>query len=83
MKPIARLGDKHDCPIHGVNAIVKVASRSSCDARPVATVGDLTTCGAEIVTGTKACIIDGKHAAIIGSRTSHGGFIVEGSRSKA
>lgn len=79
MQPIARLGDKHVCPVHGTNAITQVATRSTCDARPIATVGDVTGCGAVITTGTAACIIDGKPAAIIGSTTSHGGSIVEGS----
>lgn len=83
MKSIARLGDKHVCPVHGPNVIARTATRSSCDARPIATVGDVTACGAFIVTGTQACMIDGKPAATIGSLTSHGGVIVEGSRSHA
>ena len=83
MKPIARLGDKHVCPVHGTNAIAQVAVRSTCDARQIATVGDLTGCGATIVTGSTACLIDGRPAATIGSTTSHGGVIVEGSHSRA
>lgn len=83
MKPIARLGDTHDCPLHGTNAIVSVSGQSSCDARAIAKVGDRTGCGAVIATGSPACIIDGKPAATIGSLTSHGGIIVTGSRSVA
>lgn len=83
MKPLARLGDKHACPIHGSNAIMQVAARSTCDARPIATVGDVTGCGATITTGTGACLIDGRPAATIGSATSHGGVIVQGSHSRA
>lgn len=79
MKPLARLGDKHRCPAHGMNAIVSVASASTCDSRPIATVGDKTACGAVIVTGSPACYVDGRKAAYIGSKTSHGGEIVEGS----
>lgn len=79
MKPLARLGDKHKCPMHGLNAIVSVATSSTCDSRPIATVGDKTACGAVIVTGSSACYIDGRQAAYIGSATSHGGEIIEGS----
>lgn len=79
MKPTARLGDKHVCPIHGPNLIVKVAAKSTCDGRPVATVGDMTACGATILTGSVGCLIDGKPTAHMGSQTSHGGTIVEGS----
>ena len=79
MKPLARLGDKHKCPAHGMNAIIAVASDSTCDSRPIATVGDKTACGAVIVTGSPACFVDGRQAAFIGSQTSHGGVIVEGS----
>ena len=32
-----------------------------------------------IVTGSPACFVDGRQAAFIGSQTSHGGVIVEGS----
>lgn len=79
MKLIARLTDQHDCPMHGRNGIVAVGSRSLVDGRPVAVVGDMTGCGAVIVTGTSACIIDSRPAAHIGSATSHGGVIVSGS----
>ena len=79
MKPTARLGDTHVCPIHGPNVIVQTASRSICDGRPVATVGDMTACGAAILTGSSGCLTDGKPTAHIGSKTSHGGEIVTGS----
>lgn len=79
MKPIARLGDKHLCPVHGANVISQVATQSQCDARPIATVGDETACGAIIVTGTEAMIVDGRPVATIGSETSHGGWIAGGS----
>jgi uncharacterized Zn-binding protein involved in type VI secretion len=83
MLPIARLGDRHICPLHGENVIVEVASQSTCDQRPIATVGDKTACGAVIISGSASCRIDGKAAAVLGSRTSHGGLIVEGSQSRA
>ncbi len=75
----ARLADIHDCPAHGRNAITSTATLSSCDGFPIATVGDMTACGATIVTGSASMKIDGKPVAIIGSKTSHGGVIVSGS----
>ncbi|GLK65331.1 PAAR domain-containing protein [Paracoccus kondratievae] len=80
MKPVARLTDMHDCPVHGLNAVTSVLTRSRGDGMRIATVGDMTACGAIITTGTDTCIIDGRKAAIIGSRTSHGGVIVSGSQ---
>lgn len=82
MKLIARLGDKHICPIHGTNVIVSAPSRSTCDGKPIATVGDKTACGATIISGSPACTVDGRPAATMGSKTSHGGVIVQGSASR-
>lgn len=79
MKPVARLTDTHSCPIHGPNAIVQVASRSTCDGLPVATIGDMTACGASIIEGSAACLTDGKPTAYLGCKTSHGGVITTGS----
>lgn len=81
MKPLARLGDGHNCPLHGNNEISSVASRSSCDGRPLATIGDRTSCGATITEGSAAFVLDGRSVATIGSRTDHGGVIIKGSRS--
>lgn len=82
MKPVARLGDLHHCPLHGTNRISAVASRSSVDGRPVATVGDVTECGAVILDGSDACMVDGRPAATLGSTTSHGGVIETDSPSR-
>ncbi|MFG5381985.1 PAAR domain-containing protein [Yoonia sp. R2-816] len=81
MRPTALLTDKHACPIHGTNAIVKTSTATVCDGKPIALVGDMTACGATIVTGSATTIIDGKPVAVIGSVTSHGGTIVSGSAS--
>lgn len=78
MKPVARLGDEHVCPVHGKNAIVTATSGSDTKGRPIAVVGDLTTCGATIVTGAGSCRFGGKPAATISSKTSHGGIITSG-----
>ncbi|MGH1331706.1 MAG: PAAR domain-containing protein [Paracoccaceae bacterium] len=82
MKPVARLGDTHACPIHGANSIISGSSISTCDGKPVATVGDKTSCGAVILTGSAAAMVDGKPTAHIGSQTSHGGLIITGSASQ-
>ncbi|MEL7182966.1 MAG: PAAR domain-containing protein [Pseudomonadota bacterium] len=78
MLPVARLGDKHICPVCGPNVIVE-GGTGLIDNRPVARVGDKTACGAVITVGSSMATCDGKPIAYLGSVTSHGGTIVEGS----
>ncbi len=78
MKPLARVGDKHVCPVHGVNVIVSGTSQV-LDGRPIAAIGSKCACGAVILTGSASMIVDGKPAALIGSKTSCGGTIASGS----
>ncbi|MFT6453112.1 MAG: putative Zn-binding protein involved in type VI secretion [Halocynthiibacter sp.] len=78
MLPVARLGDKHVCPIHGPNAITS-GGKALVDRLPIARVGDLTGCGATIVKGSSASMDGGMPVAYLGSTTSHGGAIVQGS----
>lgn len=78
MLPVARLGDKHVCPICGTNTIVQ-GGQSLIDGKPVARVGDMTACGATIVKGSSMATDNGLPVAYLGSQTSHGGVIVEGS----
>lgn len=78
MLPVARVGDKHVCPIHGPNVIVEGGS-ATADGRAIARVGDKTACGASIVLGSSQSNDKGKAIAYLGSTTSHGGTIVEGS----
>jgi uncharacterized Zn-binding protein involved in type VI secretion len=77
MLPIARLGDKHVCPIHGPNTIVQ-GGKAVIDGRPVARMGDKCACGATIILGSSMTRDDGKPVAYLGSTTSCGGVIVEG-----
>ncbi|SIT09354.1 PAAR domain-containing protein [Paracoccus saliphilus] len=79
MQPVARRTDEHDCPLHGKNRIADVAARMKLDGMEIATVGDVTECGAVITTGSPVNMIDGRRIAHIGSQTSHGGFITTGS----
>lgn len=78
MLPVARVGDKHVCPIHGPNVIVS-GGTGKVDGRPVARLGDKTACGALITTASSMATCDGKPVAYLGSLTNHGGTIVEGS----
>jgi len=48
---IARRGDIYACPIHGPNAIAQGSDRWQCEGAPVARHGDLTACGAAIISG--------------------------------
>ncbi|MBT2773851.1 PAAR domain-containing protein [Halomonas sp. ISL-60] len=53
MKPVARKGDLHRCPIpgHGTTEIV-TGSPSQVEGQPVARVSDKTGCGATIIEGS-------------------------------
>jgi len=80
MKPVARKGDMHTCPLcKVVTPIVTGSKRSKTDGRPTACVGDKTACGAVIVEGSSRMQTDGKPTAYLGSKTSHGGVIISGS----
>ncbi len=79
MLPIARLNDTHICPMHGKNKIITAQGIAASGDKPVACVGDKTTCGAVIVVGSSVASINGKPVAYLGSKTSHGGIITTGS----
>ena len=57
--PIARIGDLHACPIHGVNCIVTGSPTTSDNGPPVARIGDMCACGAAIVSGSPTTTVDG------------------------
>jgi uncharacterized Zn-binding protein involved in type VI secretion len=78
MKPIARVGDVHICPLHGPNAIVE-GGKATADGMPIARVGDLTACGAKIAQGSSVASEGGAPIAHLGSATTHGGVITTGS----
>lgn len=82
MKPIARKGDLHSCPIqgHGATEIVS-GSPSQVEGRPVARVGDKTGCGATIIQGSSSSNHDGRPTAYLGYKTDHGGEIITASNS--
>ena len=53
-RPVARMGDKHDCPVpgHGTTDIVSGSPQTQTEGRPNARVGDTADCGARIITGS-------------------------------
>lgn len=73
---VARVGDKHICPVHGVNMVVE-GSNSTIDGRGIARLGDKCACGCTIVKVSTTSILDGRGVAHEGSVTSSGGIIVE------
>ena len=91
MKPAARLGDMHVCPMatpgtppipHVGGPILPPCTPTVIIAgRPAATVGHLCTCVGPpdtIVQGSTTVLIGGKPAARLGDSTAHGGKIVAG-----
>ena len=49
--PVARLGDKVSCPIHGNGTIVEGDMTMIVDGKPVARHGDKVACGAVLIAG--------------------------------
>lgn len=78
MKPVARLGDLHVCPMHGTNTIVS-GGTNIADGRPVARLGDKCSCGATITQGSRYAKDGNRAIAFKGCSSSHGGVITSGS----
>ena len=59
-RPVARMGDKHDCPVpgHGTTDIVSGSPDTQTEGRPNARVGDAADCGARIITGSPNTYVD-------------------------
>ncbi|WP_250657414.1 PAAR domain-containing protein [Alkalimarinus coralli] len=87
MKPIALVGNYHQCPAycgpvpHVGGPIVKGASTVFVNGRPIARVGDQAACNGPmdvIVEGSGSVFVEGLPAARVGDKTAHGGVIMEG-----
>lgn len=91
MKPAARLGDMHTCPMvtPGTPPIPHVGGPISGPCvpnvligfMPAATMGDMCVCVGppdSIAMGSAKVLIGGKPAARLGDPTVHGGVIVVG-----
>lgn len=82
MIPIARLTDQHACPIpfHVLTPLVTASPTVYVNGIPVARVGDMSGCGAVIMSGFPHILVNGRPMAHVGSPTSHGGSILTGSQ---
>jgi uncharacterized Zn-binding protein involved in type VI secretion len=90
MKPAARIGDMHACPMvtpgappvpHVGGPVTTGCPTVLIGGMPAARVSDLTTCAGPpdpIILGSITVFIGGMPAARIGDMTSHGGQIVQG-----
>ncbi|CAG9252150.1 MULTISPECIES: PAAR domain-containing protein [Paraburkholderia] len=77
MRPVVLVGHQHMCPIHGPGIVTTGTSGVLVGGRAVARVGDKTSCGAVIVSGSSS-VFDGSGVARMGDSTSHGGTLIEG-----
>ena len=48
----AHIGSGHYCPIHGTNTISSGSTKTTIEGFGVARIGDVTSCGAVIVSGS-------------------------------
>lgn len=55
-QPIARVGDKVSCPIHGNTTISSGDATLIIDGKPAARHGDKTACGATLIAGQQATV---------------------------
>lgn len=77
MRPVVLVGHRHSCPTHGLGIVTSGTSGVTVNGREVACVGDTTSCGAVIVTGSSSSF-DNRAVAREGDSTSHGGTLIEG-----
>jgi len=78
MNPVVLVGHQRNCPLHGVNQVESGSATYTFNGRPVARVGDRTTCGAVIESGAGHLLIEDAAVARKGDRTDHGGVLEEG-----
>ncbi len=90
MKPAARIGDLHTCPMINPGGVPHVGGPvlpPGCPTvliggLPAARLGDMAACAGPpdaIVSGSATVLIGGKPAARLGDATAHGGIIAAGS----
>ena len=77
----AIVGSQVICPFHGTTVIVTGSSSLRLEGQPVATIGDTTSCGATIISGSPQTSSCGLPIARIGDRTDHCGIIITGASS--
>jgi uncharacterized Zn-binding protein involved in type VI secretion len=57
-RPVARVGDIYDCPVHGPNPIVEGSGDVFVNGNAVARVGDTTACGATLTEGSPDTLVN-------------------------
>lgn len=62
MKPIVLVGHAHECPMHGKGTVKTGTNGFTSNGRAVACVGDKTSCGATIISGSAGFVIAGKQS---------------------
>lgn len=72
----AAVDDAVLCPIHGLTRIVEGAAWVTRKGKPIARLGDATSCGARITSGLNWWLINGRPVAHEGDTTDHGGTIL-------
>ncbi|WP_199098154.1 PAAR domain-containing protein [Dyella sp. ASV21] len=80
MPAIVLVGHRHSCPIHGEGTVTSGSAGVMVNGRAAARIGDDTSCGATITTGS-ASTFGGAGIAYVGCQTSHGGSLPEGDES--
>lgn len=77
MPAIVLVGHRHLCPVHGDGTVTTGTSAVIIDDRHAACIGDSTSCGATITSGSSSTF-GGQGIARKGDKTSHGGPLVAG-----
>lgn len=80
MPAIVLVGHRHVCPVHGEGTVTTGTGGVTVNGRAAARIGDITSCGAVIETGSSSTF-GGRGIAYVGCTTSHGGTLVEGDES--
>ena len=81
-KPAARITDPTSCPIpgHGAKAVASGSPDVFFDSLAAARQGDTCTCGSALASVVSATVfINGKNAALVGTKGTHGDVVVSGS----
>ncbi|MBW8809392.1 PAAR domain-containing protein [Lysobacter capsici] len=57
-RPLARIGDRVICSLHGPTVIASGDSSLIVDGQPIARHGDMTACGAHLIAGQFHATVD-------------------------
>ena len=77
-RPVVLVGHTHSCPLHGPGHVTTGTESGLVHGEKVACVGDETSCGAKIISGSPGASIRGRAVARQGDSTDHGGVLEQG-----